>query len=145
MKHDLVIGRIPVQECFRAEKREPHKLFLLKDGKGLDEILLLAQGIPVEFLSRQDLDRRVRGGTHQGCILEVDALPVLSGEEWLSKDTGDDAVIVLLDGVEDPHNFGAITRSAAALGALAVVAHALLIELLTDEGIGTMISNEPAT
>ena len=60
------------------------------------------------------LDRLAKGGVHQGVLLEADPLPVERLEEWIERTPRDDAVIVALDGIEDPQNFGAIIRSAAA-------------------------------
>jgi 23S rRNA (guanosine2251-2'-O)-methyltransferase len=61
------------------------------------------------------------GAAHQGVVLEADPLPVCRAEEWAAGAFADDAIVLVLDGVEDPHNFGAIVRSAAACGARAVL------------------------
>ncbi len=119
---DRVIGRIPVLECLRAGKRPARRLFVLDGAKGLDEIIAAAAGISVEPRSRKELDDMVRGETHQGVVLEAEGVPLLDMDAWLSrlKDRSD-VVAVLLDGIEDPHNFGAIVRSAAACGAAGVI------------------------
>ncbi len=62
-----------------------------------------------------------KGATHQGVVLEADPIPRVALEAWLAQSLAPDAVIVILDGVEDPHNFGAIVRSASACGASAVM------------------------
>lgn len=122
MKRERVIGRIPVLECLRARRRAAHKLYLLADAKDLIEIKRAAPHVPTEYLARKDLDKLAGGAVHQGVILEASPLPVLAVEEWLDKSpVPGDAIVVLLDGIEDPHNFGAIVRSAAACGAAAVV------------------------
>ena len=54
-------------------------------------------------------------------MLEADALPILGSGAWVRGAFPEQAVVVILDGIEDPHNFGAIVRSAAACGACAVV------------------------
>ena len=77
--------------------------------------------VPVQYLARAELDRLAQGQTHQGAVLEADPLPVLTPANWAPEALSADALLVLLDGVEDPHNFGAIIRSAAACGAAAVV------------------------
>ena len=112
-----IIGRIPVLESLRAGKRTPRRLFLLSGAKGLEAIRAAAGATPVESLSRQELDRLTKGATHQGVMLEADPLPLWELEAWLRRPLPEQPVIMILDGVEDPQNFGAIARSAAACGA----------------------------
>ncbi|MCP4642756.1 MAG: 23S rRNA (guanosine(2251)-2'-O)-methyltransferase RlmB [bacterium] len=120
---DHVSGRIPVLECLRAGRRAAHRLYMLQDGKGLREIFAAARkrGVPVEECSRRDLDRLIKATQHQGVVLEAGPLPILTMDDWLGTPPAADALVAILDGVEDPHNFGAIIRSAAACGAEAVV------------------------
>ena len=77
--------------------------------------------MPVEERPRQDLDARAGGVVHQGVLLEADPLPIHKAETWARDPFPGDAIVVILDGIEDPYNFGAIIRSAAACGARAVV------------------------
>ncbi len=120
-KRETVVGRNAVLESLRAGKRTARRLFVLRGAKGLDPILNAARQIPVEERTRRELDQYASGTVHQGVILEADPLPVLPLGDWLKRATGPDTLAVLLDGVEDPHNFGAIVRTAAAFGAEAVV------------------------
>jgi len=81
-----------------------------------------ARGLAVETLQRADLDTLLPpGAVHQGLALEVGPLPDFDITDLESPAAGDSAVVVVLDQVSDPHNVGAILRSAAAFGALAVV------------------------
>ena len=118
---EQVAGRIPVLEALRAGKRRPRRLLVLQSAKGLEAILAAASGIPVEECARRDLDALCRGAVHQGVILEADPLPIHKAQAWVERRFDSDAVVVVLDGIEDPHNFGAIVRSAAACGARAVM------------------------
>ncbi len=121
MKPDRVYGRRPVLECLRAAKRQSHKLYLLERGEGLDSIREAANGIPILYVGRKDLDRLAGGGVHQGVLLETEPLPLLTLEDWLAQSPPQTALALLLDGITDPHNFGAMVRSAAALGAAGVI------------------------
>ena len=121
MKPEIVYGKIPVLECLRAGRRSAHTLFVQRDAKGLDEIRKAAAKVSVESVSKQDLEKLSQGGLHQGVVLHAGPLPVRSLGDWLAQSPPQDAIVVVLDGVEDPHNFGAIVRSAAAAGAAAVV------------------------
>jgi len=118
---EWVAGRTPVLESLRAGRRAGRKLFLLQGAKGLDAIRSLASGIPVVERSRRELDALAHGAVHQGVLLEADPLPVARLEDWIGNAFPDDAVAVALDEIEDPHNFGAIVRSAAACGACGVI------------------------
>ncbi len=118
---EKVIGRIPVLECLRAGKREIHRLYLARDAKGLDPIRQAGRGVPILEHSQEELDRMAGNTVHQGVILEASPLPLWNLAEWLNQPLPQDAVLVILDGIEDPHNFGAITRTAAACGACGVL------------------------
>ena len=117
----MIIGRIPVLEALRAGKRTAHRLYVLESARDIEAIRAAAGGTPLEALSRRELDSRAGGENHQGVILEVSPLPRLQLDEWLEKCTDPEAFLVVLDEIEDPQNFGAITRSAAACGAVAVL------------------------
>ena len=116
----ILIGVHPVVEALRA-KRELDRIVIARGAGGhrLQEIIDLARasGTPIRFEDRASLDRLAGGKTHQGVV----AL----GAEKKYADLDDISVkaklLVVLDGVEDPHNLGAIIRTAHAAGADAVV------------------------
>lgn len=116
-KPQRITGRIPALECLRVRKRRARRLFVLEGGKGLDALRKAASGIPIEECDRRRLDQLAGGDIHQGAVLEADPLPVLTPEDWLDQPAAEDAIAVVLDGIVDPHNFGAIVRSAVAFGA----------------------------
>lgn len=97
------------------------KLLVLRGATGIDFIRAAAEDVPVEELPRKDLDALADGMVHQGVLLDADPLPLHKAETWARAPFPDDAIVVILDGIEDPHNFGAIIRSAAACGARGVV------------------------
>ncbi|MBQ8909067.1 MAG: 23S rRNA (guanosine(2251)-2'-O)-methyltransferase RlmB [Clostridia bacterium] len=85
-----------------------------------DEIIALAakNKVKVEFLPKIALDKHSKTGHHQGYIAETVEFEYCTIEDILnvSKDKGTNPFIVLLDGIEDPHNFGAIIRSCECAG-----------------------------
>jgi len=92
----------------------------------IEEIVQLAraQNIAVRFEDRGQLDRLANSRDHQGVIAVAAARPPATLEDILAhvnKSKGQMGLIVLLDGVEDPHNLGAIIRTALAAGAHGIV------------------------
>jgi 23S rRNA (guanosine2251-2'-O)-methyltransferase len=116
----ILSGVNPVLEALRA--RRPFERIVIAKGAGgprLQEIIDLARqvSIPVRFEPRQGLDRLAGTPAHQGVVALGAATRYTDFDDIA--DTG--ATLVLLDGVEDPHNLGAIIRTAHAAGAGAVV------------------------
>jgi 23S rRNA (guanosine2251-2'-O)-methyltransferase len=118
MRHTL--GVHPVREALRA--RRPLDKVLVAKGSGgprIQEIIDLCrdQSVPVRFEPREMLDRVSKGIPHQGVV----AFGSAHGFVELSDVAEGAQLLVLLDGVEDPHNLGAIIRTAHAAGANAVI------------------------
>jgi 23S rRNA (guanosine2251-2'-O)-methyltransferase len=90
-----------------------------------EEIVQLARGrgIPVRFEDRSQIDRLANSKDHQGVVAIVAARAAGSLDDVLASTNaaGHGGIIVLLDGVEDPHNLGAIIRTSLAAGAQGVV------------------------
>ena len=119
-------GRNAVLEAFRAGKTVD-KLFIqegLQDGPILS-ILREArkQDTIVQHVSKQRLDQLSEGGKHQGVIAQMAAWSYAEVSDILDKarQAGEDPFILLLDGIEDPHNLGAIIRTANLAGAHGVI------------------------
>jgi 23S rRNA (guanosine2251-2'-O)-methyltransferase len=89
-------------------------------GPKLDSLARFAEGkgIPVETIARSDLDRRAAGGRHQGAMALAPDLALVGVADL---PIGPTSVVVALDGVMDPQNFGAVIRSAVALGGSAIL------------------------
>ncbi|MGQ0645776.1 MAG: 23S rRNA (guanosine(2251)-2'-O)-methyltransferase RlmB [Elusimicrobiota bacterium] len=119
---DLIFGRHPVLEALKADECRVNKLWLLRGGAGapLEEALGLARrkNIVFQWVDRRRLDQMVRSSNHQGLVARAAALAYKSLDEVLA---GGASSLLLLDGIEDPHNLGAILRNAAFFGVSAVV------------------------
>lgn len=126
MKADYLYGIHPVREGLLG-RRQPLELFVDEKGSGprVDELLILARerGIPVRQRKRQDLDRMAEQPHHQGVVLSVEPFPYTEIEDLLSEwqSSGKTGFFLLLDGITDPHNLGAILRNADAAGCQGVV------------------------
>jgi 23S rRNA (guanosine2251-2'-O)-methyltransferase len=78
-------------------------------------------GIAVRFLPRPELDRMVGNNAHQGVVAITSAKQYNDLDDVIAAKRGQYSLVVVLDGVEDPHNLGAILRTADAVGADGVV------------------------
>jgi 23S rRNA (guanosine2251-2'-O)-methyltransferase len=81
--------------------------------------------IAIQFMARPELDRALKGGKHQGVALRMVYDPEATFSEWvksLDDERKKGLVVVALDQIQDPHNLGAIARSALQLGARCLVA-----------------------
>ncbi len=114
----ILSGIHPVAEALRAQ--HPLERLLIAQGAGgprLQEIIDLARraSVPVRFEPRSALDRLAGSSAHQGVVAMTVA------RKYAELDEIPSSMLVVLDGVEDPHNLGAIIRTAHAAGAGAVV------------------------
>jgi 23S rRNA (guanosine2251-2'-O)-methyltransferase len=120
----LICGINPVLEALGARERHFDRLLVVKglrNRRVSDAIARASQlGIPLRFEAREMLDRMAGGVPHQGLIAVVSAKPLLGLDELLAQ-ARSPALLVVLDGVEDPRNLGAIVRTAEAAGADGVV------------------------
>ena len=108
----LKAGRVV---AMRAGRRNDHRL---------RQVLMLAEqaGVPVRRVSDDELDRESGGSSHQGVIADVSERRMYELSDLVEDaHATPPALIVVLDGIEDPHNFGAILRTCDAVGAHGVV------------------------
>ena len=124
MDEHLLAGRNPIREALKAGRPVEKLLVANGDLSGSGrEIIKLAKdaGVVVQQVDRSRLDQIYPA--HQGMLAYVAAVPYTPLEDILSaaKAKGEDPFVVVLDGITDPHNLGAIIRSAECAGAHGVV------------------------
>ena len=120
--------------------REIDKLLVLKSGEGsIKKLEAMARDrkIPIQYVEKQALDRvlaEVGGGNHQGVAAHTTSYRYFEVEDLLTaaKEKGEAPFLILLDGIEDPHNLGAILRSADGAGAHGVIIQKRRAVGLTD-------------
>src|SRR6185295_5937084 len=115
-----LVGIHPVREALLAGR--PLDRVVIAKGAGgarLQELLALCRerGIPVRVEPRERLDRAANGANHQGVV----AFGAAEKYSSIDETAASGGLHVVLDGVEDPHNLGAIVRTAHAAGAAAIV------------------------
>ena len=121
---NIIFGTLPVLESLRANSRKIEKIFFAEGAreKRLDEIFRLARekNVLLQKASRENLDRMVDGGAnakHQGIIAIVAAAEYADADELLAEIAAkENSLTLILDGVEDPRNLGAILRCAECAG-----------------------------
>lgn len=116
---NLICGINPVLEALAAGTRHFDRLLVVKglrNPRVAEAISRAAQrGVPLRFEARETLDRMASGVAHQGVVAVVSAKPTIDLETLLAH-ARQPALVMALDGVEDPRNLGAILRSVEAAG-----------------------------
>ncbi len=125
MQVELIIGRNPITEAIKSG-RTVEKLMVSKGSeKSLSQIIAMAKdkGIPVYYNDKSRMDKISGGGAHQGVAAYVSSYEYCEVEDMLkyADEKGEDPFLIILDGLEDPHNLGAIIRSADGAGAHGVI------------------------
>jgi 23S rRNA (guanosine2251-2'-O)-methyltransferase len=119
----LIVGPRAVAEALRAHANEISIIFVAEEGRReLQEVAELAQQrkVPVEARPADELEKLAKGQKHQGIVAIAGSYSYLSFEELMNL-LPERCLLVALDEITDPHNFGAIVRSAVALGAHGII------------------------
>jgi 23S rRNA (guanosine2251-2'-O)-methyltransferase len=136
-KSSMIIGRKPVIEAIQAGKTI-ERVFIQKNASGevIDEIHALSReyGFPVNYVPIEKLNSFTRT-THQGVIAFTSAVQYFELQDVISFviDKGDTPLFLLLDGITDVRNIGAIARSAVCCGAQAII--------IPDKGVAPLLED----
>ncbi|MBE6037013.1 MAG: 23S rRNA (guanosine(2251)-2'-O)-methyltransferase RlmB [Clostridiales bacterium] len=122
---NLIFGRNPVIEALKSG-RELEKVLLQKGAEGSAkkiEAMTLERGIQLRLCDKSELDRICGGGSHQGVAAFGSSYKYYEIEDLLAdaEAAGRQPLLVMLDGIEDPHNLGAILRTADCAGACGII------------------------
>ena len=114
---ETIYGVRPIVEALRSGRR---KVFEILDASGNKEVAEAAKtaGVPVKKVSQHQVAELARGGVHQGVAARVGPYPYVDLEDVLA---APDPLAIVLDGVTDPQNLGAVLRVADGAGASGVV------------------------
>ena len=125
-KNELIIGRNPILEALDSD-RELNQIFVARGERtgSIGKIISLAKqkGIPIKQTDAKKLDYMSNGGVHQGVAAFCAAHAYASVDDILAfaRQKGEAPFLVICDEIEDPHNLGAIIRTADAAGAHGVI------------------------
>ncbi|HET7579162.1 MAG TPA: 23S rRNA (guanosine(2251)-2'-O)-methyltransferase RlmB [Bacillales bacterium] len=143
MKGELIIGKNPVKEVLRSG-RDINKIWINERAKrSMQPILRLAkqEGVQVQAVPRQKLDQLAEGENHQGIVASVAAHRYAEMDELFrrAEEKGERPFFVVLDEIEDPHNLGAILRTADASGV-----HGVIIPKRRSSGLTSIVAKASA-
>ena len=122
---EIVAGRNPVTEVLNGS-RDVERVFIADGAEGsVSKIVAIARekGVIVDFVPKEKIDAMAPGVKHQGVVAKVSEYKYAEMEDIFAKaeSSGEDAFIVILDEIEDPHNLGAIIRTAECAGAHGII------------------------
>jgi len=143
-REDIIEGRNAVIETLKSD-RTIEQIFVAKgDVSGsINVVLALAKEkkIVIKEVDRKKLDQMTQTGSHQGVIAQVTPFKYCDIEDILScaKKRGETPFIVILDEIEDPHNFGSIVRTAEVCGA-----HGIIIPKRRNVGVTPIVYKSSA-
>ena len=119
-RRDLLYGLHAVREALKSGARPLQRIMALRVDRQFADVVRIAKAkdIPVHIEPAAAFDRLIPHGKHQGIIAFVAAKTYSTTEEILERARlrGEAPFVILLDGVEDPHNLGAVLRTAEAAG-----------------------------
>lgn len=125
-KDSWIYGRRPVLEALRAGRREIFEL-IVPSGPATEETeemvsIAHARRIPVRAAQRGECDRILGQVNHQCCAVKAGGYPYVSAEEiYAAAEEDPEAIVLLLDHLEDPQNLGSLLRTAEACGVCGVI------------------------
>ncbi len=122
---EIVAGRNPVLEVLRGQ-RDVERIFIAKGTEGsITQIKAIAkeQGVIVDIVDKERINAMAPGEKHQGVVAKVSPFKYADMEDVFAKAEAskEDPFIIILDEVTDPHNLGAIIRTAECVGAHGVI------------------------
>lgn len=125
-RNDIIAGRNPVMEAIRSG-RSIESILVAKGERSGSVVAIIAKAkqknIPVKDVDSKKLDFLAKGVNHQGIVAQcaVKEYSTLEDIFALAEERGDSPFIIVLDKIEDPHNLGAIIRTAECAGAHGVI------------------------
>tara|TARA_B100000575_G_C23139934_1_gene663110 strand:- start:2916 stop:3665 length:750 start_codon:yes stop_codon:yes gene_type:complete len=125
-KNLLIFGKNAIHEALSRDADKISKLFVLNSLAPIkyDDLKkkCKAHNVPISSVPIQKLDRLSNQGNHQGFIAEISPVDYINLFDWVELTRlGPSTAVLLLDSIEDPHNLGAIIRSATAAGISAII------------------------
>ena len=140
---EILYGLHAVREALKAGGRPLQRVLVLRTDKQFTDLVQLARSrrVPLHIQPLASLDRLVPNGKHQGVVAFAAAKAYQTQEEILGRaaERREPPLLVILDGVEDPHNLGAVLRTAEGAGA-----HGVFIPERRAAGLTSVVAKASA-
>ena len=121
----MLEGFNPIREALLAGRRRVREIWLAADldSEIVEDVTELARArrVSVRLVSRRDVDSRSSSAVPQGIVAHADPLPLVDPMEMVRSTSNGPPLLIALDGVTDPHNVGAVIRTASCFGAAGVI------------------------
>lgn len=142
-EQEILYGLHAVRETLKAGSRPLQRLLVIRTDKQFSDLVQLARSlhVPVHVQPSASLDRLVPDGRHQGIVAFAAAKAYQTEESILARaaERNEPPLLVILDGVEDPHNLGAVLRTAEGAGV-----HGLFIPERRAVGLTSVVAKVSA-
>lgn len=121
MENTIIYGKNAVIEALESGSREFNKILIANNSRAdvkIEQIKELAskRGVVFQFVAKEKLNQLEPEGRHQGVVAQIAPIKYTELEDFIEKNRNKEARVVILDGVEDSHNVGAIIRSCVCAG-----------------------------
>ncbi len=126
MDEMIIYGKNSVIEALESGNREFNKILISNNSHSdtkIEQIKVLSKqrGIVFQFVAKEKLNLLVPEGRHQGVVAQIAPIKYVELEDFIEEYKGENAPVVILDGVEDSHNVGAIIRSCVCAGIKGII------------------------
>ena len=126
MANSYIYGKNAVIEALESDNREFNRILISNTSRADEKIerikeLAKANGVVFQFVGKEKLNQIAQEARHQGVIAQVAPIKYMDLDEFIDKNSDQLTSVVILDGVEDSHNLGAIIRSCVCAGVKGII------------------------
>ena len=126
METSFIYGKNAVIEALESGKREFNKILILNTSRADEKIekikqLAKASGVVFQFVNKEKLNQIAQEARHQGVIAQLAPIKYVDLDDFIERNKDELTSVVILDGVEDSHNLGAIIRSCVCAGVKGII------------------------
>jgi len=126
MDNSFIYGKNAIIEALESGEREFNRILISNNSRSDEKIekikeLAKSNGIVFQFVGKEKLNQIAQEARHQGVIAQVSPIKYVDLEDFIDKNSDSLSSVVILDGVEDSHNLGAIIRSCVCAGVKGII------------------------